>query len=78
MLAYFNEAWQSADILRIVGKGGTNLNGKVLRLQDPDVVDSDKIIDITRVVQVPALVAVLHRVLRWCLVKPATRRRLLW
>jgi hypothetical protein len=57
VLAYFNEAWQTPDILRIVGKGGTNLKGKALKLQDPDVVNSDRIIDVIQVVQVPALVA---------------------
>ncbi|MDR3526903.1 MAG: hypothetical protein P4L57_06450 [Rhizomicrobium sp.] len=55
VLAYFNGAWQSDDILHIVGDGGRKLNGKVLKLEDPDVVDSDKMIDVTRVVNVPPL-----------------------
>ena len=55
MLAYFNSAWQPPEVLRIVGDGGANLKGKPIKLQDRDVTDSDKIVDLTRVVDVPAL-----------------------
>jgi len=44
--AYFNGAWQTPAVLAMLGgEGGRELNGKVLRLTDPDVVDSEKILD---------------------------------
>lgn len=43
--AYFNGAWQNARVLSLVGEGGTNLRGKLFKLTDPDVIDSDKILD---------------------------------
>lgn len=55
MLAYFNGAWQTGDVLNIVGEGGAKLQGSVIKLQDSDVVDSDKILDLTKTVYVPPL-----------------------
>jgi len=44
--AEFNEAWQSPDILSILGKGGKNLHaGGFFKLTDPDVIDSDKALE---------------------------------
>jgi hypothetical protein len=57
MLTYFNEVWQSPDILRMVGRGGANLKGNVIKFQDPDVIDSDKILDVTSALQFPPLEA---------------------
>ncbi len=53
VLTYFNAAWQSAAVLAIVGKGGSNLKGKLLKLEDPTISDSGKIIDETRTVVFP-------------------------
>jgi hypothetical protein len=43
--AYFNGAWQRHSVLSALGEGGKNLHGKLFKLTDPDVVDSDKILD---------------------------------
>lgn len=55
VLAYFNGAWQTSDILRLVGEGGTKLNGPVIKPQDPDVIDSDKLLDVTKVLVIPPI-----------------------
>jgi hypothetical protein len=55
VLSIFNGAWQSPDILKIVGSGGANLRGSVIKLEDPAEIDSDKIVDATRVVTFPPL-----------------------
>lgn len=55
MLAYFNGAWQSREVLQIVGEGGARLRGQPIKLEDPDVTDSDKLVDLTKVVDVPAV-----------------------
>jgi hypothetical protein len=39
--------------LRIFGEGGKRLNGAIVKLTDPDVIDSDKMIDVMRVVVFP-------------------------
>jgi hypothetical protein len=44
-LADFNGAWQSPEILAIAGRGGSNLHGPLFKLEEPDVIDSDKILD---------------------------------
>lgn len=42
LLSIFNGAWQSKDILNIIGgEGGKNLKGSLFRKTDPDVIDSD-------------------------------------
>jgi hypothetical protein len=47
--AYFNGAWQPPSVLSMLGgEGGKNLHGKLLKLTDPDVVDSDKALDFLR------------------------------
>ncbi len=53
VLAYFNGAWQSKEVRALVGEGGTRLKGKILKKQDPDVVDSDLILDYTVRLEVP-------------------------
>lgn len=54
-LAYFNEAWQNPALLRLVGRGGSNLAGELFKLEDPEVTDSDKILDATRTLDFPPL-----------------------
>jgi hypothetical protein len=44
-VAYFNEAWQNASILRVTGDKGAKLAGPMIRLIDPDIIDSDKRLD---------------------------------
>jgi hypothetical protein len=46
-IAYFNGAWQTKELLKIVGDGGKNLRGKIFNKQDSDVIDSDLILDYT-------------------------------
>lgn len=53
VLAYFNGAWQSKEVLALVGEGGTRLKGKIFKKEDPDVVDSDLILDYSTRVEVP-------------------------
>jgi hypothetical protein len=53
IIAYFNAAWQSRDVLTAVGSGGKNLQGKLFKLTDPDVVDSDKILDVKFTIPLP-------------------------
>jgi len=54
--AYFNGAWQSRDVLSIVGEGGKNLRaGQLVKLTDRDVVDSDKIVQHVALLQFPPL-----------------------
>jgi|GEM_PF-1950083 len=57
ILAYFNEAWQSPEVLSAVGKGGGRLNGPFIQLEDPGVVDSAKILDAKLTVQLPPISA---------------------
>jgi hypothetical protein len=45
IIAYFNGAWQNKGVLSILGEGGKKLNGRLFKLKDPDVIDSDKILD---------------------------------
>jgi hypothetical protein len=53
--AYFNGAWQPSDVLKLLGEGGKKLQGKIFRLQDPDVIDSSKVLDYSIAIVVPAL-----------------------
>lgn len=54
--SYFNGAWQTPEVLRVVGgEGGKTLKGKILKLTDPDVTDSDKIVDYDQTLSFPAL-----------------------
>jgi len=56
ILAYFNEAWQSAKVLGAIGKGGSRLNvGTFIKLEDKNLVDSAKLLDATMTVQFPPL-----------------------
>src|SRR3989442_3043333 len=44
--AYFNGAWQSPTVLSALAEDGwKNLRGRLLKLSDPDGIDSDKILD---------------------------------
>lgn len=52
-LAHFNGAWQSPEILAIVGRGGSNLHGPLFKLEEPDVIDSDKILDYVVTLDLP-------------------------
>ena len=56
VFTYFNEVWQSPEILKITGKGGANVKGNVIKLEDPELIDSDKIMELTRIVQFPPYV----------------------
>ncbi len=53
LLAHFNEAWQSADVLGAIGTGGSRLNGKFIKPEDPSLTDSPKLLDVTMTVQFP-------------------------
>ncbi len=54
-LSFFNGAWQSTEILALVGDGGSRLRGKLFKLTDPDVVDSDRELDLTATLSFPPL-----------------------
>ncbi len=54
IIAHFNAAWQSKDVLAIVGDGGKNLRGKLFTMTDPDVIDSNKILDVKFSISLPA------------------------
>jgi hypothetical protein len=51
--AYFNDAWQSQSVLSALGEGGKNLRGKLFKLTDPDVDDSDRILDAKFTLRLP-------------------------
>jgi hypothetical protein len=54
--SYFNGAWQTQEVLALLGgEGGKNLHGKILKLHDPDVVDSSKVLDDLTTVAFPPL-----------------------
>src|SRR5690348_1521710 len=53
--AYFNAAWQNPTVLGELGEGGKNLKGALFRQTDPDVIDSDKILDAKFVVTLPPI-----------------------
>ena len=51
--AYFNGAWQNKTVLAALGDGGKNLQGKLFKKKDPDVIDSDNILDAKFIVALP-------------------------
>jgi hypothetical protein len=51
--AYFSGTWQNKTVLAALGDGGKNLQGKLFRKTDPDVADSDKILDAKFTVALP-------------------------
>jgi hypothetical protein len=53
--AMFNGAWQSPEVLALLGEGGKNLHGKIFKLTDPDVIDSGKILEAKFTVSIPPL-----------------------
>ena len=56
LIGYFNGSWQKPDVLTALGGyGGKKLHGKILKLTDPDVNDSDQIIDDLETVAFPSL-----------------------
>jgi len=55
-LAYFNGAWQSKDVINAVGgEGAKPLKGKIIKAENPDVIDSSKTVDYTPTLAFPAL-----------------------
>ncbi len=55
-LAYFNGAWQSKDVINAVGgEGARPLKGKIIKSENPDVIDSSKTVDYTPTLAFPAL-----------------------
>jgi hypothetical protein len=52
-LAHFNGAWQTPEILAIAGRGGGNFHGPLFKLEEPDVIDSDKMLDYVATLDVP-------------------------
>jgi hypothetical protein len=53
-LAHFNGAWQKPRLLKLIGDGGTKLKpGRLFRLEDPDLIDSDKILDFWQTIAFP-------------------------
>jgi len=54
--SYFNGAWQSKDIIAAVGgEGAKALKGNILKVENPDVIDSSKTVDYTPTLTFPAL-----------------------
>ncbi len=51
--ALFNGAWQDRGVLSLVGDGGKNLHGSLFKLTDPDVIDSDKMLEVRIRVPLP-------------------------
>lgn len=69
-LAYFNEFWQQpAAVLEITGKGGKLLKGKLFHKTDPDVIDSDKMLEYSTTINFPPVSRDLEAI---SLVKSAT------
>ncbi|MGB9103723.1 MAG: hypothetical protein WCC59_03100 [Terriglobales bacterium] len=56
--AYFNGAWQNKTVLAALGDGGKNLKGKLFEKTDPDVIDSDKILDAKFAIALPPVLPV--------------------
>lgn len=69
-LAYFNEFWQQPSaVTEITGKGGKKLNGKLFHKTDPDVIDSDKMLEYSATINFPPVSRELEAI---SLVKSAT------
>ena len=55
-VSYFNGAWQSKEIIAVVGgEGAKPLKGKIIKAENPDVIDSSKIVDYTPTFTFPPL-----------------------
>jgi len=46
---------QDQTVLSLIGEGGKNLHGNLLKLTDPDVIDSGKMLEATFTVALPAV-----------------------
>jgi len=56
LLSHFNEAWQAPNILEIVGRSGAKLPlGRFIKLDDPNLMDSDKLLEYTVSIEFPPL-----------------------
>jgi hypothetical protein len=54
--AYFNAAWQSAEVISdLGGEGGNKLDGPILKKTDPDVIDSPKVLDYAAALSFPPI-----------------------
>jgi hypothetical protein len=62
IISYFNGAWQNKAVLAAVGEGGKNLKGVLFKLTDPEVSDSDKILDAKFTVSLPPVSAELSAI----------------
>ena len=51
----FDAAFQRPEVIRIVGEGGRNLKGQMFKETDPDVVDSNRVLDYSQAVEFPPL-----------------------
>jgi hypothetical protein len=51
----FNSVFQRPEVLKVVGEGGKNLSGAMFKETDPDVVDSNRILDYSQTAQFPPL-----------------------
>jgi hypothetical protein len=71
--AYFNEGWnQPSEIIAPTGMGGSKLHGKLFRKTDPDVIDSEQMLEYTTTVSFPAISRELQAISlakssTWCL-----------
>jgi len=55
LTAYFNGAWQDRSVISLLGEGGKHLHGSLFKLTDPDVVDSNNILEATFTISLPAV-----------------------
>jgi hypothetical protein len=56
ILTHFNTSWQSNDVLKLVGKGGSNLKvSAMIHSEDPQLTDGDKVLHYITDVLVPPL-----------------------
>lgn len=54
--AYFNSGWQKPEVLKLLGgEGGKNLEGKIFRKLNADVIDSSQALEYSVGIQVPPL-----------------------
>lgn len=57
IFTYFTKMWQTQEILDIVGEGGSKLKSSaIIRLEDAQLIDSDKVLDYTADLVIPPLV----------------------
>ncbi len=45
LVSYFNQFWQTADNLALFGSDGANLHGPAIKLKNPDLIDSERVVD---------------------------------